>query len=49
VPAGFGDHGLPMGLQLIGRPRADAELLRISAAYENAIGDWLGRRPPELV
>jgi amidase len=32
---GFGDAGLPMGLQLIGRPRADAALLRIAARYEN--------------
>jgi amidase len=31
VPAGFGAQGLPMGLQLIGRPRADAALLRIAA------------------
>jgi amidase len=29
VPAGF-SHGLPMGLQLIGRPRGDAQLLRIA-------------------
>ena len=36
-----------MGLQLIGRPRADAELLRVAAAYETAIGDWLSRRPLE--
>jgi amidase len=46
VPAGFDARGLPMGLQLIGRPRADAALLRVAAAYETAIGDWLARRPP---
>lgn len=34
VPAGFGPDGRPMGLQLIGRPRGDAELLRIAAGYE---------------
>ena len=46
VPAGFGAQGLPMGLQLIGRPRADAALLRIAAAYETTIVDILARRPP---
>ena len=45
VPAGFGAGGLPMGLQLIGRPRADAEVLRIAAALEPAIADILAVRP----
>ena len=45
VPAGFGPGGLPMGLQLIGRPRADAEVLRIAAALEPAIADILAVRP----
>ena len=47
VPAGFGPGGLPMGLQLIGRPRADAALLKIAAAFEAAAGDVLGVRPRE--
>ena len=47
VPAGFDAAGrLPMGLQLIGRPRADAELLQVAAGYEALIGDLLARRPP---
>src|SRR6185436_2802794 len=33
VPAGFGPQGLPMGLQLIGRPRGDRALLELVAAY----------------
>lgn len=38
VPAGFHANGRwPMGLQLIGRPRDDAGLLRLAAGYE-AIG-----------
>jgi amidase len=48
VPAGFHANGRwPAGLQLIGKPRGDAELLRVAAGYETLIGDWLARRPPE--
>ena len=35
VPVGFGASGLPMGMQLIGRPLADLALLRLAYAYEN--------------
>ena len=45
VPAGFGDTGLPMGLQLIGKPQDDAGVLALAAAYETLIGDWLGVLP----
>ena len=46
VPAGFDASGrLPMGLQLIAAPRADAALLRAAAAYEALIPDLLARRP----
>jgi amidase len=38
VPAGFGPSGLPMGLQVIGRPRADLQVLQIGHAYEAACG-----------
>jgi amidase len=36
VPAGFDRQGRAMGLQLIGRPRADAEVLSAAADYEQA-------------
>ena len=50
VPAGFHANGRwPMGLQLIGRPRGDAALLRVAAGYEAISGDLLARRPPEPV
>mgnify|MGYP002382496981 CR=1 FL=1 len=34
VPAGFGAEGLPMGLQLIGKPQGDAALLRLARHFE---------------
>jgi len=46
VPVGFSDAGLPMGMQLIGRPRGDLEVLRLAQAYEVAAADVLGVRPP---
>jgi amidase len=45
VPVGFSSAGLPMGMQLIGRPRGDLELLRLARAYERAAGDVLAVRP----
>ena len=44
LPCGFGASGLPLGLQLIGRSYAEAMLLRIAQAYEQAAG-WVKRRP----
>jgi aspartyl-tRNA(Asn)/glutamyl-tRNA(Gln) amidotransferase subunit A len=37
--------GLPVGLQIAGRPRADALVLRAAAAFE-AARPWRERRPP---
>ena len=37
VPCGFDRKGLPVGLQLIGRPNRDSRLLRIAEACENAM------------
>lgn len=44
VPCGFTGGGLPVGLQLIGQPFQEAELLAIARAYE-AGHDWTSRRP----
>lgn len=46
VPAGFNAAGLPMGLQLIGRPRGDWALLQLGHAYEQAAQDVVGVLPP---
>ncbi|MEV0619969.1 amidase [Nonomuraea sp. NPDC050404] len=45
VPAGFTEDGLPVGVQIIGRPFEDARVLRVARAFEEATGHGL-RRPP---
>jgi len=49
VPAGFSDQGLPMGLQLIGKPRADLAVLQLAQAYEGAAQDILQIMPSQQV
>lgn len=44
VPCGFSESGLPVGLQIVGRPFDDATVLRVGHAYEQAT-DWHRRRP----
>lgn len=44
VPAGFTADGLPVGIQIVGRYRADFELLQIAHAFEQATEVWK-RRP----
>ncbi|KGH46450.1 amidase [Modestobacter caceresii] len=46
VPGGFTPDGLPVGLQVIGAPRADRRVLEVGHAFEQATG--FGRRRPEL-
>ena len=38
VPCGFTDGGLPIGLQMVGRPRGEAELLMFASLFEDAAG-----------
>ena len=45
VPVGFNDQGLPMGMQLIGKPRGDWTLLRLAHAYEQVAQDVLQIKP----
>ncbi len=44
LPCGFTKSGLPIGLQLIGRPFEEEILLRAARAYELATG-WRAKRP----
>ena len=46
VPCGFDPHGLPIGMQIIGRPFAEATLLRAGHAFQQATG--FHKRAPAL-
>lgn len=48
VPVGFNAQGLPMGMQLVGPPQADLDVLRLAHAYEQA-SDWVRARQPETL
>jgi amidase len=45
VPAGFASDGMPLAVQLIGRPGDEATLLSLAAQLE-AERPWADRRPP---
>ena len=45
VPNGFTTAGLPIGLQIVGRPADEAGILAIAAAFEEA-RPWQARHPP---
>ncbi len=45
VPCGFTAAGLPIGMQIVGRPFDEATVLRVADAYQRAT-DWHTRRPP---
>lgn len=47
MPSGFTPDGLPLSLQLVGRPFEEAMIYRVAAAYEAATG-WTSRRPPGI-
>jgi aspartyl-tRNA(Asn)/glutamyl-tRNA(Gln) amidotransferase subunit A len=44
LPNGFGSNGLPLGMQILGRPFGETTILRVGHAYEQAT-EWHHRRP----
>ena len=45
VPCGFSSSGMPIGLQIVGRPFAEETVLRVAHAYEQTT-EWHNRRAP---
>jgi aspartyl-tRNA(Asn)/glutamyl-tRNA(Gln) amidotransferase subunit A len=46
IPNGFGQNGLPTGIQFIAPVWGERELLELAVAYQSAT-DWHQRKPPE--
>jgi aspartyl-tRNA(Asn)/glutamyl-tRNA(Gln) amidotransferase subunit A len=47
VPMGFAGDGLPMGMQLAGRPWSEPTILRAGAVYQGATA-WHEHRAPAI-
>jgi len=47
IPCGFTQAGLPVGLQIVGKRRGDAAVLRAAAAFE-AARPWVNTIPPVI-
>ena len=46
MPCGFDPDGMPIGMQIIGKPFDEATLFRVDAAYQSATD--FHRRAPKL-
>jgi aspartyl-tRNA(Asn)/glutamyl-tRNA(Gln) amidotransferase subunit A len=44
LPNGFGRNGLPLGMQIVGRPFGETTILKVGHAYERAT-EWHARHP----
>lgn len=44
LPAGFADNGMPIGMQLLGKPFDDATMVKIGVAFQR-VTDWHLARP----
>ena len=47
VPCGFDPHGCPIGLQIAGRPFAEARVMQVADAYQRDT-DYHTQRPPSV-
>jgi amidase len=47
VPFGFGADGMPLAIQVVGRPGAEETLLSLAGQIE-AERPWADRRPPNF-
>ena len=45
IPTGFAQSGLPLSMQIIGKPFEEALIYQVAHAFEQA-SDWTNRRPP---
>ena len=48
APAGFGPQGLPIGIQIVGRNRAERDCLELAHAYDERT-KWVAKHPPALL
>ena len=48
VPAGFGDQGLPIGIQIVGPNHSELSCLQLANAYDLATG-WTSKHLPALL
>jgi amidase len=44
IPTGFDSNGLPIGIQIVGRPAAESTLISLAAQLE-AANPWSHQRP----
>jgi amidase len=49
IPCGVTPDGLPMGIQIAGRPGGEAELISIARTIEDTLGDWRPAKLPKFV
>jgi amidase len=45
IPCGMTASGLPVGIQIVGKPRGEAALISAARAIEEIIGSWATGTP----